>query len=76
MATVTTVEDTRRTPASLAIGARLTTVAWNILAVIVTLGLWQLADLAIASPFFPGPVRVVRAFIHLAVHGDTFGNSL
>jgi NitT/TauT family transport system permease protein len=51
-------------------------VGWNILAVVVALGLWQIADWAVASPFFPGPVKVVQAFLRLAVHGDTFGISL
>jgi NitT/TauT family transport system permease protein len=76
MATVTTIEDRSRSSALLVVGSGLTTVAWNVFAVVVALGLWQLAALAIASPFFPGPVRVVQAFVHLAVHGDTFGNSL
>ena len=76
MATVTTVEDSLRSVASFPVGARLTTVAWNLFAVIITLCLWQFADLLIASPFFPGPVKVVQAFIRLAVHGDTSGISL
>lgn len=76
MATVTTVEDSRRSVASFAVGTRLTTVAWNLFAVIVTLCLWQFADGLIASPFFPGPIKVVQAFIRLAVHGDTSGISL
>jgi NitT/TauT family transport system permease protein len=59
-----------------AVGSRLTTVGWNVFAVSVALLLWQLAATAIASPFFPGPVKVVQAFILLAVHGDTYGHSL
>ena len=74
MATVTTVEGGRRSATSFLVGARLTTVAWNLFAVVVTLCLWQFADILIASPFFPGPVKVVQAFIRLAVHGDTSGN--
>jgi len=76
MATVTTVEDRSRSLALIVVGTGLTTIAWNVVAVIVTLGLWQFADLAIASPFFPGPVKVVQAFLSLAVHGDTSGISL
>jgi len=76
MATMTTVEDGRPTGASFAVGTRLITIAWNLLAVAVTLCLWQLADVLIASPFFPGPIKVVEAFIRLAVRGDTSGISL
>jgi ABC-type nitrate/sulfonate/bicarbonate transport system permease component len=73
---ITTVEDISRPPKSLVVSAGVTTVAWNIVAVAVALGLWQLADWAVNSPFFPGPIRVVRAFVHLAEHGDTSGISL
>ncbi len=76
MATVTTVKGGRRSATSFVVGTRLTTVAWNLFAVVVTLCLWQLADILIASPFFPGPVKVVQAFVRLAVHGDTSGISL
>ena len=76
MATVTTVEGGRRSATLFLVGTRLTTVAWNLFAVVVTLCLWQFADILIASPFFPGPVKVVQAFIRLAVHGDTSGISL
>lgn len=73
MATVTTTEDRRR---SLVVGMRLTTVGWNIVAVSVALCLWQLADEVVASPFFPGPFKVVQAFVRLAVNGDISGISL
>jgi sulfonate transport system permease protein len=76
MATVTPAQEQSRSSASTAVGSGLTTVAWNIVAVAITLGLWQIADWEIASPFFPGPLKVVQAFVRLAVHGDTFGNSL
>lgn len=75
MATITTAQENRPS-AAIAVGMRLSTVAWNVVAVFVTLCLWQVADQAIASPFFPGPVKVVEAFIKLAVHGDTSGVSL
>ena len=73
---MSTAEDTRRPSMSFAAGSRLTTAAWNIFAVIVTLVLWQTAAMSIGSPFFPGPLKVVEAFVRLAVHGDVSGNSL
>lgn len=75
MAAMTTIEEKGRSSASTAMGS-LTTAGWNVLAVTVVLALWQLVDWAIASPFLPGPLRVVQAFFSLAVNGDTFGNSL
>ena len=74
MATVTATYEKSRSPAPAAVG--LTTVGWNIVSVAVVLGLWQFADWVIASPFLPGPIRVVQAFLRLAKHGDTFGISL
>jgi sulfonate transport system permease protein len=72
----TTVDGGGRSFLSLAVSLRLTTVAWNVLAVAIALLVWQAADMAVASPFFPGPVKVVQAFVRLAVHGDTYGHSL
>jgi ABC-type nitrate/sulfonate/bicarbonate transport system permease component len=65
-----------RPPLAIAVGAKFTVVAWNIFALVVTLALWELAVRLIASPFFPGPVKVVQAFVHLAEHGDVSGVSL
>jgi ABC-type nitrate/sulfonate/bicarbonate transport system permease component len=76
MATVTSADDQTRSPPTFIVGTRLTTVGWNVVAVAVALVLWQFAALAVASPFFPGPLKVVQAFLRLAVHGDTYGNSL
>ena len=76
MASAATVEPQAASAMAAALGARMTTVAWNIVAVAVTLALWEFAAVEIASPFFSGPVKVVQAFMRLAVHGDTFGNSL
>ena len=72
----TTVEGGSRSLLSLAVGLRLTTVAWNAVAVAIALIVWQLAAMVVASPFFPGPVRVAQAFVRLAVHGDTYDHSL
>ncbi len=58
------------------VGGKITIVAWNIVALALTLALWELAVRYIDSPFFPGPVRVVQAFFHLAEHGDVSGISL
>jgi sulfonate transport system permease protein len=76
MAALTTMDEKDSASAATAVGTGLTTVAWNALAVAIALALWQFADWAVASPFFPGPVRVVQAFFYLAAHGDTFGHSL
>jgi ABC-type nitrate/sulfonate/bicarbonate transport system permease component len=61
-------------PGAVAVGMR--TTLWNLLSLAVALGLWQFAAIMIASPFFPGPLKIVEAFVQLATHGDTFGNSL
>jgi len=52
------------------------TIGWNALSLAAALGLWQLAANLIGSPFFPGPLKIVDAFLQLASRGDTFGNSL
>jgi NitT/TauT family transport system permease protein len=76
MAAMTSAEDKRRPAISFAVGSRLATAAWNAFAVAVALALWQTAAVLIGSPFFPGPIKVAQAFIHLAVHGDISGVSL
>lgn len=73
---LTDVQDKGRLGGSGAFGAGLQTIAWNIVAVALALGLWQLSSMFIGSPFFPGPWRVVEAFANLAARGDTFGHSL
>lgn len=75
MTTITAMED-KDTPPAFVVVSSLTTIGWNIFALMVTLGLWQLGAWLIGSPFFPGPVKVVQAFLQLAARGDTFGNSL
>lgn len=49
---------------------------WNLLSLAAALAAWQLASVLIASPFFPGPLKIVEAFVQLATQGDTFGHSL
>ena len=51
-------------------------VLWNILALAVALVLWHMVATAVGSKFFPGPLKIVDAFILLATRGDTFGHSL
>jgi len=75
VATVTTTEESRPS-AVLTVGMRLSTGGWNIFGVLVALCLWQVAAEITASPFFPGPIRVIQAFIRLASRGDTSGISL
>lgn len=73
----TTVPGERgRTLTTGAVGAGLTTVGWNVASVVAALALWQLASDLIATPFFPGPIKVVEAFLRLAARGDTFGITL
>jgi NitT/TauT family transport system permease protein len=52
------------------------TVLWNIISLAVALGIWQIGAILVASPFFPGPLKIVDAFMQLATRGDTFGHSL
>jgi NitT/TauT family transport system permease protein len=56
--------------------AGLKTGAWNVVSLIVALGIWQVGAALVASPFFPAPIKIVDAFVQLATRGDTFGHSL
>lgn len=51
-------------------------ITYNLLSLAAGLLVWHLAALAIASPFFPGPVKILEALHRLATAGDTMGNSL
>ena len=75
MATVTSAEASRATEPG-GINAGSATILWNMLSLAVALGVWQVASLLVGSPFFPGPARIVDAFLQLAARGDTFGHSL
>ncbi len=57
-------------------GSGLKTVLWNAASLLIALAIWQVVAILVASPFFPGPVAVLNAFIRLSSRGDTFGNSL
>jgi NitT/TauT family transport system permease protein len=57
-------------------GASFSVVGWNILALALALALWELMGRLVASPFFPGPIQVVQAFVRLAERGDVSGVSL
>jgi ABC-type nitrate/sulfonate/bicarbonate transport system permease component len=72
----TTKEDAGRSNMPVAVGAGIRIVAWNILSLVIALGIWQLASRAVGSPFFPAPMQIVDAFIQLATRGDTTGHSL
>ncbi len=52
------------------------TMVWNVASLALALALWHLASVLAASPFFPGPMKIVEAFVQLATRGDTFGHSL
>lgn len=52
------------------------TALWNIASLAIALGAWQLLSIYLASPFFPGPDKIVSAFVQLATRGDVTGNSL
>ncbi len=56
--------------------ARIGPVGYNILSLAIGIGLWQLLAIALGSPFFPAPLKIVTAFLQLAAKGDTLGNSL
>jgi NitT/TauT family transport system permease protein len=49
---------------------------YNLLSLAAGLVLWHFVALAVGSPFFPGPLKILEAFKRLAVSGDTMGNSL
>ena len=55
---------------------KLRPVAYNILSLAGALVAWHLLAILVASPFFPGPAKILDAFIRLANAGDTMGNSL
>ncbi len=56
--------------------ARARTLGLNLLSLAVTLVVWEFASDRIASPYFPGPMAIVHAFVHLALHGDLLGHTL
>jgi NitT/TauT family transport system permease protein len=62
--------------AGLRLPAAFTSVLWNVAVLCVALGAWQLLTLVVDSRFFPGPIAIVRAFVQLAVNGDTGGRTL
>jgi ABC-type nitrate/sulfonate/bicarbonate transport system permease component len=53
-----------------------TSVLWNAAVLCVALVAWQLLTLVVNSRFLPGPVAIARAFVDLAVNGDTGGHTL
>ena len=52
------------------------TVVLNVVSLALFLAAWQVASMLYKSPFFPGPMEIARAFVHLAQAGDTQGTSL
>jgi ABC-type nitrate/sulfonate/bicarbonate transport system permease component len=64
----------RRVAAWLARAA--TPVLWNIVVLSLALLAWQLLTLVVNSRFFPGPIVIARAFVDLAVNGDTGRHTL
>jgi ABC-type nitrate/sulfonate/bicarbonate transport system permease component len=58
------------------LAAALTSVLWNVAVLCIAIGAWQVLTLVLDSRFFPGPIAIVRAFIELAVNGDTDGRTL
>lgn len=73
---VATASPIETTPAPVKTRRTLQTAAWNVVSLAIALGAWQLLAFLLASPFFPGPDRIVVAFIQLATRGDVTGNSL
>lgn len=49
---------------------------WNSGTLLAAVLLWQVATTFVASPFFPGPIAIARAFGMLIVSGDTSGITL
>ena len=57
-------------------GRQFRPVVLNIVSIIAFLVVWHFASAIVNSPFFPPPYKIVQAFVNLAQHGDTMGNSL
>jgi sulfonate transport system permease protein len=51
-------------------------VLWNALVLCIALAIWQALTVLVNSRFFPGPWAIVKAFIALAINGDTGGRTL
>lgn len=73
---VTRSADGSRTTQSGGLSGGLNTVGLNMVTLAAALGVWQVGSVLVASPFFPGPMKIVGAFVELATRGDTFGHSL
>lgn len=56
--------------------AILRSVLLNAASLAVFLGAWQAGALYVASPFFPAPAEILRAFARLLAAGDTQGTTL
>lgn len=55
---------------------RMKPIVLNLLSLAVFTTAWQIASMAVGSPFFPAPLEIIRAFLRLAASGDTQGTSL
>jgi len=58
------------------LGGAVSTVFWNVVVLAAALVVWQILTLVVNSAFFPGPATIVRAFVDLAINGDTGGATL
>ncbi len=58
------------------LGGAVSSVIWNVVVLAAALIVWQVLTLVVNSVFFPGPATIVRAFIELAINGDTGGVTL
>lgn len=55
---------------------RMRVVLLNVLSLLVFALAWHVLALLVASPFFPGPLAIVEAFVSLLKNGDTQGTTL
>jgi NitT/TauT family transport system permease protein len=74
MALISSTQVSPSEPSAIAMGMR--TTLWNLISLACGLALWQLTAALVGSPFLPGPLKIVDAFVQLATRGDTFGHSL
>ncbi len=51
-------------------------ITYNLVSLLGGLLVWHFGAMAVGSPFFPGPERILQAFLRLSTSGDTMGNSL
>lgn len=66
----------RRTPLRMLRSQGTRNVGWNVVSMAVFLVLWHVVAAVAASPFLPGPLDTVDAFVRLQTNGDVTGHTI